>query len=410
MTDPVGEPRSSHPLRGVLHGADVRAAARLHSTDDARRVAKRRLPAVVFDYIDGGADGEVTMRRNEAAFAGVTFRPRMGTGRFDPRLETTVLGSRVSLPVLLAPCGLIRLFHPDGPAGAARAAAAHGTLSVLSTVAGRPVDEVAAEARVPMWFQLYAAGGLEEAGRLCDQAGDAGVEVLVVTVDTPSLGNRLRDVRNGVAPPLRIDSHNVVPLGAQVLRRPLWAAQLAGTGIRLSRRGAGPGGHGSGMLQAVASPFSWGDVAHLRGRWPGRLVVKGILGSGDAHHAVDAGADAVVVSNHGGRQLDGAPATLEVLSEVVGAVGGHAEVLVDGGIRRGAHVVAALAMGARAVLIGRPYLYGLAAAGQPGVERVLAILEAEMRRTMVLLGCRSVQQLDATWLAAPHPYGAGREP
>lgn len=390
-------------VTGRLEG---RAASRLHSVRDARGAAQRRVPTVVFDYVDGGADDEVTMRRNAAAFAGVTFRPRMAGGPFDPALETSVLGTRLALPVILAPCGLVRLLHPDGAAGAARAAGRRGTVSVLSTVAGTPVEEVAAAAGVPMWFQLYAAGGLEEAERLCDQAADAGIEVLVVTVDTPSLGNRLRDVHNGVAPPLRVDAHNVVPLGAQVLRRPLWAVQLAATGIRLSRRGAGPSGHGSGMLQAVASPFSWADVSHLRSRWPGHLVVKGVLGGEDARNALDAGADAVVVSNHGGRQLDGAPATLEVLPEIVASVGDDAEVLVDGGIRRGADVVAALAMGARAVLIGRPYLYGLAAAGQPGVERVLSVLEAEMRRTMLLLGCRSVEELDARWLAPPHSGGA----
>lgn len=378
---------------------ESRAASKLHDVRDVRRAARRRIPTVVFDYVDGGADDEVTMRRNATAFTNVTFRPRMGGGPFEPRLETTVVGSRLALPVVLAPCGLVRLLHPDGPAGAARAAAARGTVSVLSTVAGSPIEEVAAAAQVPMWFQLYAAGGLPEADRLCERALDAGVEVLVVTVDTPALGNRTRDVHNGVAPPLRIDAHNAVPLGLQVLQRPLWAAQLAATGIRLSTRGAGPAGHGSGMLQAVASPFSWDDVAHIRSRWPGPMLVKGILTGGDARRAVEMGADAVVVSNHGGRQLDGGPATLDALPEVVDAAGRDAEVLVDGGIRRGSHVVAALASGARAVMVGRPYLYGLAAAGEAGVARVLEMLETEMRRTMLLLGCRTVDDLDSSWLA-----------
>ncbi len=386
-------------VRRLSRSLDERAATRLHSVEDARRAARRRLPAVVYDYVEGAADDEVTMARNASACAGVTFRPRMAGGPFEPRLDTTVLGTRVALPVLLAPCGLVRLLHPDGPAGVARAAVGRGTVSVLSTVAGSPVEDVAAAAGVPMWFQLYAAGGLAEADALCGRALDAGVEVLVITVDTPALGNRTRDVRNGVAPPLRIDTRNAVPLGFQVLRRPLWAAQLAATGLRLSTRGAGPAGHGSGMLQAVASPFSWGDVAHLRARWPGSLVVKGILGGHDARRAIEVGADAVVVSNHGGRQLDGGPATLDVLPEVVDAAGRDAEVLVDGGIRRGSHVVAALALGARAVMVGRPYLYGLAAAGEDGVTRVLELLEWEMRRAMLLLGCRSVQDLGPSWLA-----------
>jgi len=386
-------------LGELLSRADGAAAARLHSVHDARRAARRRLPAVVFDYVDGGADDEVTMRRNEAAFAAVELRPKMASGRVDPSLGTTVLGRALDLPVLLAPCGLVRLFHPDGPAGVARAAASRGTVSVLSTVAGTSVEEVAARASSPLWFQLYAAGGRREAEELCDRASRAGVEVLVVTVDTPTLGNRERDVRHGVAPPLRIDAHNAVPLGVQVLSRPRWALQLAVTGVRLSRRGAGPSGHGSGMLSAVASPFTWDDVAHLRARWHGPFVVKGILSAADARRAVECGADAVVVSNHGGRQLDCTPATLTALPAVVSAVGGAAEVLVDGGIRRGSHVVAALALGARAVMVGRPYLFGLAAAGERGVARILDIFATEMRRTMILLGCASVDELGPEWLA-----------
>lgn len=381
--------------------ADERTAARLHSVRDAQRVARKRLPRVVFDYVEGAADDEVTMHRNEAAFASVELRPKMASGTIEPRIGTTVLGKSLDLPVLLAPCGLVRLFHPDGPAGAARAAASRGTVSVLSTVAGSPVEVVAGESGVPMWFQLYAAGGLPEAEALCDRAAAAGVKVMVITVDTPTLGNRERDVRHGVAPPLRIDAHNAVPLGTQVLSRPRWALQLAATGIRLSRRGAGPSGHGSGMLSAVASPFSWDDVTHLRKRWDGSFVVKGILTAEDARRAVGCGANAVVVSNHGGRQLDCTPATFDALPGVVASVGDDIEVLVDGGIRRGAHVVAALARGARAVMVGRPYLYGLAAAGERGVERVLDVLAAEMRRTMVLMGCPSVDRLGPEWVGDP---------
>ncbi len=385
----------------LLAHADARAAERLHSVHDARRVARRRLPAVVFDYIDGAADDEVTMGRNEAAFSDVTFRQKVGIGRIAPSLRTSVVGRTVDFPVLLAPCGLVRLMHADGAAGVARAAASRGTVSVLSTVAGSAVEDVASASSTPLWFQLYAAGGLSEADELCDRAAAAGVEALVVTLDTPALGNRERDVRHGVAPPLRVDARNAAPLGAQVLLRPRWAAQLAATGVRLTRRGVSPSGRGKGLLSSVASPFSWDDVSHFRKRWPGPVLVKGVLSGEDARRAVDAGATAVVVSNHGGRQLDGAPATLDVLPEVVASVGGYAEVLVDGGIRRGAHVVAALAMGARAVLIGRPYLFGLAAAGERGVERVLDILRAEMVRTMMLMGCASVAELGPDSLAAP---------
>lgn len=392
-----------HHVTRLLDAADARTALRLHSVADAREVARRRLPPVLFDYIDGGADDEVTMRANEAAFAARAFRPRAAAGRLDPELSTTVLGTALGLPVILAPCGLVRLFHPDGPAGAARAAAARGTVAAVSTVAGTPLEQVVAEAKVPLWFQLYAAGGRPQADELCRTASDAGVEVLVVTVDTPALGNRERDVRHGVTPPLRVDAHNAVQLGAQVLQRPRWAARLAATGIRLSRRGAGPPGTGPSLLQGAASPFSWDDVAYLRRSWPGRLVVKGLLTGDDARRAVDAGADAVIVSNHGGRQLDGAPATLAVLPEVVAAVGDRTEVLVDGGVRRGGHVVLALALGARAVLVGRPYLYGLAAAGERGVERILDVLAAEMRRTLLLLGCPSVAELGPGWVDGSVP-------
>lgn len=389
----------------LFERADTRTAARIHSWHDARRIARRRLPPVVFDYVDGAADDEVTMARNERAFRSVTFRPKMAVGPFEPVLSRSVLGWNLELPVVLAPCGLVRLFHADGAAGVARAAASRGTVSVLSTVSGSSLEEVHERAGVPVWFQLYASGGLEEARPLCRRAEDAGVEVLVVTVDTPALGNRERDVRHGVAPPLRVSAHNAIPLGVQVLARPRWAFELARTGLRLSRRGVGEVGHGGGLLSSVDSPFSWSDVAAIRREWPGKLVVKGVLSAQDARHSLDAGADAVVVSNHGGRQLDGAPATLDVLGEVAAQVGGRAGVLLDSGVRRGSHVAAALAMGATAVLLGRPYLYALAAAGERGVRQMLDVLRAELRRTMVLIGCTSLDELTSEFLRAPSAPG-----
>lgn len=418
---------------------------RIVNVADARRIAKRTLPSVVFDYIDGAADDERTMRQNEAAFADLTFRPRMGMGAPPPQLATTVLGTPLSLPVMLAPTGLIRLMHPDGAAGAARAAANRGTLSVLSTVAGSSIDEVAPAAPGRVWFQLYA-GGRSDAARLLSKVEQAGVEVLVVTIDTPALGNRERDRRHGVTVPLRLDARNAVRLGPQVLLKPLWTARMARDGIRMFQRpqavsdpaaavaraeggpgaagdadtasdagagedrpaeggrldrGAGTAGKapsGFGMLSMVASPFTWSDIEWLRERWPGKLVTKGILSAADAGRAVAAGCDAVVISNHGGRQLDGVPATLQVLPEVVTAVGAQAEVLFDGGVRRGSDVMKALALGARAVFIGRPYLFGLAAGGQSGVEHVLDLFRDELVRTMVLLGCASVGDLGPDYL------------
>ncbi|MCK4176743.1 alpha-hydroxy acid oxidase [Aciditerrimonas ferrireducens] len=369
---------------------------------DARARARRVLPRVVFDYVDGGADDEWTMAANEAAWRSLTLVPRFGTGITDVDLGTELCGSRLALPILLAPCGLARLLHPDGPAGAARAAAAAGTLAVLSAVAGSPLEEVAARAPgCRQWFQLYAPTRAEAAA-LVERAGAAGYEALVVTVDTPALGNRERDRRNGVVPPLRLDARQAIALGPQVLARPGWALRMLADGVSLLRspRPAGPGsGPGRGPLAAastisrLASPFTWADVAWVRERWQGPLLVKGILTPSDARAALDSGADGLVVSNHGGRQLDGAPATAQVLRSVVAAVGDRAPVLVDGGIRRGSDVVRALALGARAVLIGRPYLWALAAGGQPAVEDLLGVLAAELTRTMVLLGRASLREL-----------------
>ena len=380
-----------------------------HNVADLRRSAKRILPAVVFDYVDGAADDETTMRRNETSFDDIVFRPRMGMKVPTPELSTTVLGTRLSIPVMLAPCGLIRIMHPDAGPGAARAAAGRGTVSVLSTVAGSTLEEVAPQAPGAVWFQLYAAKGRPDAEVLLERATAAGIEVLVVTIDTPALGNRERDIRHGVAPPLRIDARNVIHLGPQVLLRPAWAWRMSRDGIRMVRlsRSAGEGagsaeagvaGQGFSMLNMAASPFSWDDIAWLREQWKGRLVVKGILSGHDARTAVDHGADGVIVSNHGGRQLDGAPATIRVLPEVVDAVGDGAEVLLDGGIRRGSHVVKALALGARAVLVGRPYLWSLATGGQRGVEHLLDLFAHEMTRTMLLLGCSSVADLGPDWV------------
>lgn len=392
----------------------------MRSVAEARNAARRVLPRVVYDYVDGGADDEVTMAENERAFRSIAFRPRMAVDAGSPALATSVLGTPVTLPVVLAPCGLVRLMHPDGAAGAARAATARGTISVLSAVAGAPLESVAG---VPghKWFQLYAAGGRIEADGLIGRASDAGYEALVVTVDTPALGNRERDVRNGVVPPLRLDAHTAIALGPQVLARPRWTLRMVRDSVSMLRRpraagpespapspehggeqgavaGASSGLGAAGAVAMLASPFTWSDIEWMRARWHKPLVVKGLLSGEDAARAVESGADAVVVSNHGGRQLDGAPATVRVLPEVVDAVGSRAEVLVDGGIRRGGDVIKALALGARAVLIGRPYLYGLAVAGQSGVEQILDVLQTEMARSMRLLGCASVDQLDRSWL------------
>ena len=365
-----------HPRSGV-RGRFV-TQRRFVNVAEARRHARRVLPRVVFDYVDGGAEDEVTMAANVAAFRDIAFRPRMAVGALEPSLSVEIFGESLSLPVILAPCGLARLMHPDGPAGATRAAASRGTVSVLSTVAGAALEDVAAASNGPMWFQLYAAGGRSEAESLIGRAASSGFRALVVTVDTPVLGHRERDVRHGVEPPLRITSRGVVHLGPQVLSKPVWAWRMAREGVRMfsSRgaakggpgRGAAKGGHGRGAaplapkggpgrgaaptapsvvsVSSIASPFRWSDIEWMRGIWQGPLLVKGVLTPEDAMRAVACGSDGVIVSNHGGRQLEGAPATLRVLPDVVEAVGDEIEVLVDGGVRRGSDVVKAVALGA----------------------------------------------------------------
>jgi len=391
----------------------VQSADRIHNVESARRIARRSLPRAVFDYIDGGAEDEVTMGENVGAFREISFRPRMGVKVGRPELATTVLGTPVSLPVLLAPCGLVSLMHPDSARGAARAAKRAGTVSVLSTVAGVAPEDLAPEPG-PRWFQLYATGR-DVAEQLMGRAEAAGFEGLVVTIDTPALGKRDRDLRNGVDGALHLDVHTALRLGPQILARPAWGLRMLRAGVSLSQRAPGapvtaaadrgaPDGAPVGAASSastvamLASPFTWDDVAWIRGRWKGPLLVKGVLSGEDALLAAEAGADAVVVSNHGGRQLEGAPATVRVLPEVVDAAGDRLEVLMDGGVRRGGDVVKALAIGARAVLVGRPYLYALAAAGQEGVTRMLHIFETEMRRTLSLLGCPGVGALDRSWL------------
>lgn len=394
----------------------------VYSVEQARVHARRRLPRVLFDYVDGGALDEVTMAANRAAFDELPFRPRLVGRVGEPSTATTVLGTPVAVPVLLAPCGLISAMHPGGAVAAARAAATAGTVSVLSTVAGTSLEEVAKSSPAgPKWFQVYAPGGLDEAFALADRAAEAGYEALMVTVDTAVLGRRERDLAHGITMPLHPSPRLAAHLVPQVLARPGWLGAMA-RDVLARRRAAGadPGAvpvvasgtdvdafeAGTQLPQMAASPFTWDDVAALRRRWGGRFVVKGLVVGDEARRAVDAGADAVVVSNHGGRQLDGAPATMRMLPEVLEAVadtGAPVEVLLDSGVRRGGDVARALALGARAVLIGRPYLWGVAVAGERGVAHVLDLLAAELRLTLTLLGCDGVEDLGPHSLVLPGP-------
>ena len=373
---------------------------------DLRRIAKRRLPRVVFDYIDGGADGEITLRENSRAFDAVTFRPRCAVATASCDLRTTLLGMPLSMPLILAPVGSSRLFYPRGEEVAAKAAGEAGTAYTLSTLSGCLLEDVAKATTGPVWYQLYLVGGRDCALGAIGRARAAGYSALVVTIDTPVAGLRERDFRNGMKQLITRKLGPMVPFIPQFLMRPGWLAGFLGDGgmmkfpnVVLPGEGAMPYADIGAALEQ--SMVSWQDFRWIRDAWSGPIVVKGVHIGDDARRAVDMGADAVVVSNHGGRQLDGVPATLRVLPEVLAAVGDRIEVLLDGGIRRGSDVAKALCLGARGVLVGRAYAYGLGAAGGPGVTRAIDILRTDLVRTMKLLGCGSVAQLDASYVDVP---------
>ena len=383
------------------------APPRVVKIEDLRRVAKGRVPRVVFDYLDGGADGEITLRENCRAFEQVTFRPRHAVAVPACDLRTRVLGLELSLPFLLAPVGYSRVMHPEGECAAARAAGKAGTGYILSTLSGHRLEDVKAASTGPVCYQLYLVGGREEvAQRTVERARTAGCAALVVTIDTAVAGLRERDVRNGMVPLLGGNLFSKLPYVSQVLSRPRWLLDfLLDGGVPPMANVVLPDGKPMPLIDVgaalAAAAVTWEDLRWLRQGWPGPIVVKGVLTAEDARRAVDEGAAAVVVSNHGGRQLDCVSPTLRALPEVVAAVGDKTEVLMDGGVRRGGDIVKAICLGARAVLIGRAYAYGLAAAGEAGVTRAIQILTADLERTLRLLGCASIRELDRSYVEVP---------
>ena len=379
------------------------ASPRVVHIEDLRRLARRRLPRVVFDYIDGGAEGEVTLRANRDAFDVVTFRPRHAVALPACDLRTSVLGTELPFPILLAPVGYSRLMHPHGELAAAHAAGAAGTVYILSTVSGYKLEDVKASSPGPVWYQVYLIGGRAAAAAALDRARAAGFSALVVTIDTAVAGMRERDLRNGMTELLSGSLSSRIPFLPQLLSHPRWlAAFLLDGGLPKLPNVVVPGQGPMPLVDVTTAlaraAVAWDDVRWLRDTWRGPMVIKGVLTADDARRAVDAGAAAIVVSNHGGRQLDGVPASLRALPEVVSAVNGQAEVLLDGGIRRGSDVIKAICLGARAVLVGRAYAYGLAAAGAAGVARALEILRADMERTLKLLGCAAITHLDRSFV------------
>jgi isopentenyl diphosphate isomerase/L-lactate dehydrogenase-like FMN-dependent dehydrogenase len=387
------------------------ASPRVVCIEDFRPLARQRLPKSVFDYLDGGAEGEVTLRENCRVFNDVTFRPRHAVAVAQCSLCTSVLGLNLSLPFLLAPVGYSRLMHPSGEVAAARAAGNAGTGYILSTISGHKLENVKAGSTGPVFYQLYLMGGRGAAEAAIERARIAGFSALVVTIDTPVAGIRERDYRNGMKELISGGPLAKIPYLPQILSRPAWL-------INYLLDGGLPGlpnviVPGKGPLPLVdinaalaESAVTWADLRWIREVWRGPIIVKGVLTGDDARHAMDEGAAAVSVSNHGGRQLDGVQASLRALPEVVQAVNGRIEVLMDGGIRRGTDIIKALCLGARAVLCGRAYAYGLAAAGEAGVDRAIEILRADLERTLRLLGCASVAELDRSYINVPKNWDA----
>jgi L-lactate dehydrogenase (cytochrome) len=381
-------------LRPLLQprGLELDPVKRAHTLDDLRTAARGRVPRPVFDYVDGGAESEISLRRNRSAFERVEFSPRVLVGG-ETDTATTILGERTTLPLILGPTGYTRMMHHVGEPAVAGAATEAGIPYALSTMGTTAPEDLRGD---NLWLQLYVWRDRGFTKDLIARARDAGFKALVLTVDTPVSGNRVRDVRNGLTLPPRLSLRTFVD-GATKPR--WWWNMLTTEPLRF----AAIDGDGSMSPAEVGAKVfdrnvTWADLAWLREVWSGPLVVKGIQSLPDARLAAEAGADALVLSNHGGRQLDRGPAPLELVPAVADAVGDRTEVYVDGGIRSGADIAAAVGLGAKACLIGRPYLYGLMAGGQAGVARVISIMREELVRTMRLLGVTTISRLDRSYV------------
>ncbi len=396
---------AAHFPRKVTPVASV-APPHVVNIADFRPLARKRLPRAVFDYVDGGADAEMTLRENCRAFDDITFRPRCAVAFADCGLKTTVLGHELAFPAMLAPVGYTRLMHPEGEIAAARAAGKAGIGFILSTLSGHPLENVRAASSGPVFYQLYLMGGRGAAEAIIERAKAVDCTGLVVTIDTPVAGMRERDFRNGVKELMGSNLLAMLPFLPDVLSRPGWLLGFLRDGgvpkmANVVVPGKGPMEMTDAAAALAASAVHWEDLRWIREQWTGPIIVKGVLTGDDARRAVDEGAAAVSVSNHGGRQLDGVRPSIRALPEVVAAVNGQCEVWMDGGVRRGSDIVKAVCLGARTVLCGRAYAYALAAAGEAGVARAIEILRTDVERTVRLLGCASVSALDRSYVEVP---------
>ncbi len=382
-----------------------RRLARAANVDDLRRLAKRRLPGGVFDYIDGAAEDEVTYRRNESAFDDIQFAPRVLRNVTSVDTSTTLMGSPISMPLALAPTGFTRIAHPLGELAVARSAAKAGIPYCLSSLGTRSIEDVRSVSDGELWFQVYVWKDRGLLAEMLERAEHEKYSTIVITVDTAVLGRRERDVRRGFTLPPKIGLDTLVAgamhpgwTAAFLRSEPIVFANVAG-------RSVGDGTDPVSLAEYVNQQFdpalSWDDIEWFRQRWSGRIVLKGIQTTDDAIMAANTQIDAIALSNHGGRQLDGAPSPIELIEPVRQVVGDEIDIICDGGIRRGSHILRALALGATAGMTGRPYLYGLAAGGEAGVDHAIEMLDSGLRRSMALTGCRSISEVDRSMVTTP---------
>jgi L-lactate dehydrogenase (cytochrome) len=363
------------------------------NVEDLRQLARRKVPRALFDYVDRGSYDEISYHANSAALKAIRFRQRVLVDADNRSLGTTMLGEKVAMPVAIAPTGLTGLLHGDGEVVAARAAETAGIRFTLSTMSICSIEDVRAAIKGPFWFQLYVFRDRAFSETVIERARAAGCTALFVTVDLPLRGQRHADIKNGLEVPPKLTLRNAFDIAT----KPAWALSVlmgkrksfGNIDAYLSNKG-GVWAAGRWANDNFDSSLSWTDISWVRKLWPGKLVLKGVLDAEDAKRAADVGADAIVVSNHGGRQLDGAPATIAALPRIVDAAGDRIEILFDGGVRSGQDVLKALALGARGCLIGRAFLYGLAAMGEAGVSRALGLIADELRVSMSLTGVRDV--------------------
>lgn len=373
-----------------------------HNIEALRALARKRLPRMVFDYIDGGSDDEITLGRNDRRYGDyeLNFKSLVDISKIE--LETTVMGATSKAPIIVTPTAAQRLFNPRaGEAAVARAARKAGLVYCLSTLASTTIEDIARHTDGPKWFQVYVWKDRAIVEKAMERAKAAGFTGLILTVDVPVAGNRERDHLNAFTIPPKINAKTV----SQVLARPGYLWDMATTPEILAANWADMDTGGMGIIQFLDSQFdrtvTWEDAKWMKEAWGGPFAIKGIARPDDALRCVHAGADAVWISNHGGRQLDTAPATIDTLADIVAAVDGQAEVILDGGIRRGTDIIKALALGATAIAVGRPYLFGLGAGGQAGVERALDILVSALERDMALVGATRLSDLTPDFVRMP---------